>query len=171
MKLKSLSLIIAVLVVSACTVDSTNYIYKPNTPVTISQKETDIFECEVAASRAVPQDIRISTTPTWTTPVTCNTFGGTTSCMGGQTFGGHVKSSDANERLRSEYVRRCEAQRGYVVTQTPIPACRQDQIPEGFAATSRTLVHTPVEGACYYTSGTTINGHLILLPEDQATSG
>lgn len=170
-KVKTIALLTAIIVAPACSTDNTRYMYKPDSTVSISQKEQDMFECEVEAIRAVPQDNKLITTPTYTSPVSCNTIGYSTYCSGGNVYGGDVYTIDANLSLRREYESRCLAQRGYLTTQSPIPKCTEDQVPEGFEVTTRTLVHTPVEGACWVSSGTSRNHTLILLPEEQATGG
>ena len=142
---------------------NSDYLYKPK-PVTLGEKNDDAFECKLQAAQAVPTDKVTTRTPTWTTPVSCNTYGGYTSCTGGQTYGGNLNTTDMNSSLRQEYTDRCYAKKGYVRTSSPIPMCDPKKV-DISNITMASLVHEPVEGACW-TQGTK-NASIIILPEDQ----
>jgi hypothetical protein len=142
---------------------NSNYLYKSK-PITLAEKNDDTFECRLAAAQAVPTDKVTTRTPTWTTPVSCNTYGGYTSCTGGQTYGGNLNTTDMNSSLRAEYKDRCLAKKGYVKTSSPIPKCEPKKV-DISSITMASLIHQPVEGACW-TQGTN-NASIIILPEDQ----
>ena len=154
-----------------------NYAYKPK-PTTKGQKAKDLLDCGVKASQAVPTDNRIASTPTYTTPVSCNTYGtvstyggfgsygGNTYCTGGQTYGGQTYSYDANAGLRDKVYTQCMAEKGYLTTTFPIPYCKPEQVPAGYI-TASTILHEPVEGACAIDGTDAYDGSVILLPEDQ----
>ena len=154
-----------------------NYNYKPQ-PTTKGQKAKDLLDCAVKASQAVPTNNRIATTPTYTTPVACNTYGavstyggfgsysGNTYCTGGQTYGGQNYSYDANAELRNKVENQCMVEKGYLTTRIPIPYCKQEQIPAGYI-TSSTILHEPVAGACAIDGTDEFDGSVILLPNDQ----
>ena len=142
---------------------NTSYLYKSK-PVTLGEKNDHMFACKLEAAQAVPTDNVTSRTPTWTTPVSCNTIGTYTSCSGGQTYGGNLITNDRNQALRTEYENRCQAKKGYVRTSSPIPMCDGKRV-KAANITMESIVHKPVEGACW-TRGTE-NASIILLPEDQ----
>ena len=88
------------------------------------------LECEVAAAQSVPVSNQVSTTPTFTTPVTCSPgFGGSVTCNGGQTFGGNVVTHDANLDLRVRLESQCMANKGYTVRY--LPNCTDIETPGG----------------------------------------
>ena len=118
------------LTISACAPTEVDYMYKPNT--TNSSKARDILDCKVKGAKDVPANMSIGTTPTYTTPVNCSTYGsvygyggysGTTSCTGGNVYGGNTYSYDANNSLRKSYILQCLADKGY--TRTSIERCDQ----------------------------------------------
>lgn len=95
--------------------------------VTEGQRQADITSCQVVAAQQVPQNMQLSTTPTFTTPAytTCNQVGWTMICntTGGNTVGGQVSSYDANADLRNRVVSMCLSRRGYGSAQiAPCPA-------------------------------------------------
>jgi hypothetical protein len=142
--------------------DNPGYMFK-ETPVTLAQKYDDTFECKVAAAQAIPTDKYTSRTPTYTTPVSCNRFGYTTSCTGGNTYGGNLITKDLNEDLRVEHKDRCMAKKGYKVTPFPIPECDPKKVNISFSAASK--IHKPKPGACWVSAGKSVA--LIILPERQ----
>ena len=150
---------------AGCGVDTsnTNYLYKQR-PVTLAEKNDDLFACYLEAAQTVPTDKVTEITPTWTTPVSCNTIGGYTSCYGGNTIGGQLNTTDRNSSLRDEYKNRCLAKKGYVKTSSPIPKCDPKKV-DVSSITMASLIHQPVEGACW-THGTQ-NVSIIVLPGDQ----
>ena len=72
--------------------------------MTFVEQRNDQTDCQIEAAQRVPQNIVVSTAPSYTSPVqtTCNQIGTQTICnqTGGQTYGGQVTSSDANANLR-----------------------------------------------------------------------
>lgn len=94
---------------------------------TVSQRDIDFTDCEVAAVNKVPPSMKVATTPSYTTPVTvtpthtnCYGYGYSVSCYnyggtvyGGQTYGGEVYSYDANQDLRDRVLLQCMAQKGW----------------------------------------------------------
>ena len=142
--------------------DNSNYMFKEPL-VTLAQKDNDTFDCKVAAAQAIPTDKYTSITPTYTTPVSCNTFGYTTSCTGGNTSGGNLITKDLNEDLRLEHRRRCMAKKGYKVTPFPIPECDPEKVNVSFSSVSK--VHKPKPGACWVSASS--HSSLIILPKRQ----
>lgn len=107
----------------------------------------DLTDCEVIAARQVPQQIVVSTTPTYTTPVqtSCNQIGSQTFCnsTGGQTYGGQTRSSDANAGLRQRVFNQCVADKQY--RYVDIPAC-----PSGVSISVASEVFPPLTPkTCY----------------------
>ena len=139
--------------------DNSKYLFKEPL-VTLAQKDNDTFDCKVAAAQAIPTDKYTSRTPTYTTPVSCNTFGYTTSCTGGNTYGGNLITKDLNEGLRSEHMLRCMAKKGYKVTPFPIPECDPEKVNISFSSVSK--VHKPKPGACWVSASS--HSSLIILP-------
>ena len=85
-----------------------------------------LLKCEVEAAQKVPVSNQTSTTPvfktpTYTTPVSCySSYGGYTTCSGGQTtggqiYGGNMVTSDANLGLRQRLQDQCMADQGYIL--------------------------------------------------------
>ena len=143
-------------------VPTANYVYK-NNPVTLAQKDKDIFDCKLAAAQAVPTDTVVSKTPTYTTPVTCSNYGYSTSCYGGNTIGGNIVTNDRNSGLKLEYENRCLANRGYKKTTFPIPQCDLEDMDVKYSMD--TLVRKPVAGSCWVWG--TNRASFVVLPEDQ----
>lgn len=98
--------------------------YPVKNGVTIDRYNDDFLNCEIEAAQRVPQNMSIGTTPIVRTPVRtqCYSTGyGNMSCTqtGGQTYGGHAYSYDANAGLRIEAQRQCLARSGYRVIEIP----------------------------------------------------
>jgi hypothetical protein len=164
MRLGLVSAIVGVGLLAGCSdTSNSDYLYKPK-PVTLAEKNDDAFKCKLEAVQAVPTDKITTITPTFTTPVSCNTYGGYTSCSGGQTYGGNLVTNDMNSSLRMEYKDRCFAKKGYVRTSSPIPKCDPKKV-DISSITMDSLVHKPVEGACWVKA--TNNASIIILPENQ----
>jgi len=156
---------------------ATNSVYKyRDKPTTKFQKAEALLSCEVSAAKEIPVSNQTSTTPTfrtptYTTPVSCYTsYGGYTSCSGGQTtggqtFGGNLVTQDANLDLRGRVYEQCLVEKGYKTTPFPIPLCAEEQIPAGYV-TSQTILQKPVQGSCVI-NGANSSGSVILLPKDQ----
>ncbi len=94
--------------------------------VTANSYDNDWLNCEIEAAQRVPQNMTIGTTPVYSTPVQtqCYSTGyGGVSCTqtGGQTYGGHTYSYDANSELRGEAQRQCLTRSGY--RSVMIPKC------------------------------------------------
>jgi len=136
------------LLVSGCTPQVVQYAYKPDTSV--SQKDRDTLECEVAASQAVSPNVQIGTTPVFSTPVqtSCYNIGNSVQCRttGGQVSGGRTYSYDANASLRRDVAAQCLVDRGYRLT--PLPVCASNKAtPEARQRLSGQL-QAPRDGAC-----------------------
>ena len=142
--------------------DNSIYMYKDR-PVSLAQKDKDTFDCKVKAAQAVPTDKYSSVTPTYTSPVYCSSYGYSTSCTGGNTYGGNVITTDVNVSLRREYSNRCMANKGYKTTTFPIPQCDPKKVNTSYSVNSK--IHKPVRGACWVLG--TPKAALIILPEDQ----
>ena len=101
------------------------YPYKAG--VSFARIDSDRTDCQIEAAQRVPQNIVVSTTPSYSTPVqtTCNQIGTQTFCnqTGGQTYGGQTTSSDANAGLRVRAYGQCMANKNYRFVD--IPACPQ----------------------------------------------
>ena len=135
---------------TACVPTTSNYLYKSKADVT--RADRDDFECELAASRAVPEAMRVGTTPTYTTPIqtNCYNIGYTVQCntTGGQVYGGQTYSYDANSKLRAEHYARCMVSRGWGVVE--LPNCDPEKVPTSLRAKLGGKLRPPAEGACYY---------------------
>jgi hypothetical protein len=158
-------LIASTLTLSACVQTPQNYLYRSNT--TISQKDSDMFDCELDASRAVPVNTQIDTTPVYRTPVntSCTSgYYGNVQCTssGGDVYGGNTYSYDANTGLRDEYASRCMASKGYSVAQ--LPPCADNVVPAGAAQGLAGALRAPKDGAC--TVAITNRSSNVLYPEE-----
>ncbi len=137
------------LVVACVPATTFDYAFRPNT--SLAKKDTDVFECKVASTQQVPTNNKVSTTPVYTTPVTCNNIGGIVSCYGGDTFGGNVVITDANAGLRRQYLTRCMVSRGYSLT-VGVPECSDKQRKNLTAETIAALnskIRPYKAGACF----------------------
>ena len=138
-----------VFALGACVPATSHYLY--NSRADVARAHQDDFECELAASRSVPQAIRVGTTPTYTTPTstTCYNTGYTVQCntTGGQTYGGNTYSYDANTKLRNEYYAQCMIAKGWSVTE--VPNCDPKKVPEELRTKLMGKLRVPNEGACY----------------------
>ncbi|MGP3726394.1 hypothetical protein SAMN05421763_1145 [[Luteovulum] sphaeroides subsp. megalophilum] len=139
----------ALCLVGACEATTDVYLFRNNGSV--SQTDTDYFECEVAAARGVPQETRIGTTPSYTTPTqtSCYNTGYSVQCQttGGQTYGGQTYTYDANSELRATYFARCLASRGYSVVE--LPKCDRAKVPAEVLQKLAGKQRPPREDACY----------------------
>jgi hypothetical protein len=134
-----------VLLLSACEPVVDNYRYKSN--VTVSQKDKDYFECDLASAQVVPANSQVGTTPMYVTPRQTSCYGYPCTTTGGQVLGDDVYSYDANANLRSDYYNRCLAAKGYSVV--TLPLCPSTTVvPEQLKQTLMTQVRAPAEGAC-----------------------
>lgn len=137
------------LVLSGCEAATGFYIYREGG--TVSQARSDFFDCELAAARAVPQDMRVETTPVYSTPAqtTCYNYGYSVQCTttGGQVYGGDVYSYDANAGLRGEFVGRCMVNKGYRGYELPV--CETSSISQSARQALSGRLNPPREGACY----------------------
>lgn len=85
----------------------------------------DLMACKLESIQKVPSNNVISSSPTYSTPVTCNTgFGGFTRCTGGNTYGGIVSSYDINADLREQIRSECVADKG-IIKMTNLPKCEE----------------------------------------------
>ena len=151
----------------ACVPETLNYAY--NSKKTVAEKDRDSFECELAASRAVPTNTQLGQTSTYTTPAytTCTGgYYGSVNCTtsGGQTYGGDVYSYDANRGLRSEYFGRCLAEKGYAVIEVPV--CKKEAVPENVADLLLDRQRPPKQGACAVSVSDRVSN--LLYPEEFA---
>lgn len=132
----------------ACAPATGVYVYKNGG--TVARTDKDYFDCELAASRNVPTDTRIATTPTYTTPTQTNCYdaGYAIQCTttGGQVQGGQTYSYDANSELRRGYVARCLASKGYSAVRLPI--CDTSKIPQSVLQRLSGSQRPPQDGAC-----------------------
>lgn len=101
-------------------------IYPVKSGVTIDRYNDDILNCEVEAANRVPQNMSVGTTPVYRTPVRTHCYStgyGGVNCTqtGGQTYGGHAYSYDANAGLRVRAQQQCLERLGYRVA--TIPKC------------------------------------------------
>jgi len=163
--------------IASCGVSTnSNYQHKP---VTLGQKAKDLTDCAVKAAQSVPVNTAIKTTPRYTTPVSCSSsgsiyggysgyssYGGSTYCTGGQTYGGQTYSYDANEGLRDTVFNQCLSDKGYQTITSPIPVCAPEQIPAGYV-NKNTKILKPVSGACIIEPKTQYGGSVLLPPKDQ----
>lgn len=93
------------------------YLKTGSTPIQHNEAQ---LECEVTAAQSVPVSNQISTTPTFTTPISCSPgYGGYVTCSGGQKLGGNVVTNDANLDLRVRLETQCMANKGYTVRYLP----------------------------------------------------
>ena len=149
MKFRKSLACIAFLFVVGCEASTDLYLYREGG--TVSRADNDFFECELAAARAVPQDTRVETTPTFTTPVQTNcyntVYGVQCNTTGGQVYGGQTYTYDANSDLRSSFLARCLASRGYSVAEFPV--CEATGLPASFRERLAGRLRPPAEGACY----------------------
>lgn len=133
----------------ACQATTEHYVYKEGG--TVSRADNDYFECEVVAARGVPQDTRVGTTPTYTTPVqtNCYNYGSSVQCYstGGQTYGGNAYTYDANSKLRAKYFAKCMVARGYNVVE--LPKCDRSKISDELMEQLSGNQRMPTENACY----------------------
>lgn len=140
--------IVCSIVLSGCEVPPSEYIFKPN--ATVAQKDKDDFNCDLRAAQAVPSNMQVGITPTYTTPLTTSCYGGSNSVncttTGGQVYGGDVYSYDANSSLRSEYWAQCMIDKGY--SGVDLPTCSPKQMPENAAQLLTGKLRVPKEGAC-----------------------
>lgn len=100
-----------------------NYPYKAGASSSVMINEAT--DCQIEAAQRVPQNIVVSTTPSYSTPVqtTCNQIGTQTFCnqTGGQTYGGQTSSYDTNAGLRVRAFEQCMVKKNYLFVD--IPAC------------------------------------------------
>lgn len=133
----------------ACVATTESYLYKEG--ATVAKTDTDYFQCEVEAARGIPQETRLATTPTFTTPVQTNCYriGYSVQCnsTGGQTYGGQTYSYDANSELRATYFARCLAARGYNVVELPV--CDKSKVPADLLKKLGGKQRLPQQEACY----------------------
>jgi len=123
---------------------------------TVSTKSSDMFSCRLAATKQVPVNSQIASTPTYQTPTytspyyttcsgySCVTTGGQTT--GGQVYGGQTYSYDANADIRDEFVARCMAGKGYQFAQ--LPNCSSGSVSKSLAQSLTGKLRAPREGAC-----------------------
>lgn len=123
---------------------------------TVSSKSNEMFSCRLAATKQVPVNTQIASTPVYQTPTyttpyytTCNgysciTTGGQTT--GGQIYGGQTYSYDANAEIRDEFVARCMAGKGYQFAQLPV--CASGSVPKSLTQELNGKLRAPREGAC-----------------------
>ena len=148
-------------IVGCVSIGPITYFFKPG--VSIAQKDKDSFDCELEASRTVPVNSQIGTTPTYRTPIQTSCYGYTCTTTGGQVYGGNVYSYDANKSLREEYYGRCLAQKGY--QSAMVPVCPTDlKLSDDLKKTLVGKVRAPTEGACAY-QVTQRSGNLIYKSE------
>ncbi len=125
------------------------YLYREG--ATVARADRDFFDCRLAAARAVPTNTQIGTTPTYTTPIQTNCYnvGYTTQCTttGGQVYGGRAYSYDANSNIRTEFLARCLASKGYSAVE--LPRCDTSKIPQSILQRLAGKQRPPREGACY----------------------
>ena len=88
-------------------------------------------DCEIEVEQRVPRSIVVSTTPTYTSPVSsqCNQIGTQTLCtqIGGDTYGGRTSSTDANADLRQRAYNQCMVNKNYRFINLPV--CPQGSVP------------------------------------------
>lgn len=136
--------VVATLTASCFAPDTVTYAYKPG--ATVAQKDQDNFECRLAATKQVPINTQIATTPTYRTPTETRCDGFSCVTTGGQTLGGQTYSVDANAQIRSEYYGRCLAAKGY--TFYPVTPCPKNSVPTELHPLITGRLREPSEGAC-----------------------
>jgi hypothetical protein len=135
----------SVFLLSGCEPVVHEYRYKSN--VSVSQKDQDYFECDLASTQVVPANSQVGTTPMYVTPRQTSCYGYSCTTTGGQVLGGDIYSYDANASLRSDYYNRCLAAKGYSVV--TLPMCPPNTVvPDRLKKTLMTQVRGPAEGAC-----------------------
>jgi hypothetical protein len=150
-----------------------------NKPIKHSKKIKDVLDCNVLAVKEVPANNQSSTTPVYTVPkftppVYCSTgYLGMTTCsggqtIGGQTFGGNLVTKDVNSNLRLKVFEECLKNKGYKFTDTPIPQCKNNQIPKAyFNKNYNPLLLEPIAGSCVINNYNDAGTAIVLSPKDQ----
>ena len=135
---------------AGCATTTDVYLYREGGKV--ARADSDIFDCRLTAAQAVPQDTRIATTPIYMTPVqtSCYNVGNSVQCTstGGQVHGGQTYTYDANADLRSSYLSRCVASKGYSSSQ--LPRCDPEKVPQNVVAELSGSQRVPQADSCYY---------------------
>jgi hypothetical protein len=135
------------LALSACAPGTTTYAYRANTAP--AQADRDSFQCQVEATRTIPVNTQVRQRPGyWIPPRTiCDRDGKNCYVEPSEWIPGEVYSYDANAGLRTEYIRRCLAGRGY--TLTAVDLCPGGTTAEGPLAQALLSRLRPVrDGAC-----------------------
>lgn len=143
---------LALFAVSACSsasapVSSPDYNFRSNT--SISQKTSDLLSCRVAAENIVPQKLVVKSD---TAHTYCSNYRGNVSC---NTYGGDVRSYDANSGLRGDVLDQCLIEKGY--QQAAVPVCPESVIPANVGDIIGPMVRAPAAGACAVEFGTASN--------------
>ena len=130
---------------AACVPSQQTYLFKEG--ATVGQKEADIFDCRVEATRAVPQNTQLRSSPGYRTPITTRCSDKRCTTTGGDIIGGRTYSYDANAGLRREYLARCIASKGY--SATTLPTCPSNsEIRADILGSLGGRLREPREGAC-----------------------
>jgi hypothetical protein len=138
------------------------YGYKPQKLETKEKIVADMLACRVQAANKIPSNVQITSTPGYSSPVTCSGY----YCSGGYSVGGTTSSFDANASLRTEVYNQCFYSKGYKTNTQPIPVCRPEQIPSAYGG-PMTILYPPETGSCLIFGGTAYSGNVILRPQDQ----
>ncbi|MDA9337414.1 hypothetical protein N9Q67_01785 [Planktomarina temperata] len=117
-----ISFILFVAVTSCQRTDESNYYYasEQGDRIKISQ---GLKQCKLEALSKVPVSTVVQSSPTYTTPVQCNKIFGNISCVGGDTYGGHISSYDANDGFRRQIESECIANKG--IFKLVLPKCEK----------------------------------------------
>lgn len=111
----------AVLALIGCAPQISTVAWKPGT--TSEARQADIDDCQIAAMKDVPKDVRTDYDPGFSSPgtVQCNTIGTSTYCntVGAVNIPGSVSQYDANSPLRTRVADRCLRAKGYEIFQLP----------------------------------------------------
>jgi len=150
MRLTSFAALVALALVG-CAPATETYHWKDGASLALLDR--DQFACRVSGASSIPVDTRLGQTPIMQTPIQticqpATQAGAPPRCTttGGEIYGGDVYSYDANAPLRSSYIARCMAQKGYQVAE--VATCPANVIPADISAIAKLGVRAPKEGAC-----------------------
>jgi len=106
---------------------SPDYYFLKHSPTTNAIVNKALLACELEGVQSVPANIQTSSTPTYTSPMTCGPdFLGNITCTGGYSSGGQVSSYDANRNLRYKVSAQCMVNSGISLAEAP--ACPNDNM-------------------------------------------
>lgn len=115
-------IIISTILLSACQSTNGSKIYYASEDLTTKGINQGLKQCKLESISKVPANTVVTTSPSYTTPVQCNTIFGNISCTGGDTYGGNVSSYDANAGFREEIRDDCLSEKG-IIQLSDLPKC------------------------------------------------